>query len=129
MEEDIKVLAPTVDKLLDAGRVFLKTDQKDFAQCIQECIKDLEKQWMSICSRAAKQLQVISSSSVARKRQMSVFERETQAVEELKQRLPNAANIASLDDLRAASNLIQVSHHAKVPFGLFLAFVRSHQIL
>lgn len=70
----------------------------------------MESQWMSICTRAAKQLQVIANASAVRKRSMSAYEREIHELEELKHALPDGSNISSLEELKKSCDIVQVNN-------------------
>ncbi|XP_055333361.1 dystrophin-like isoform X2 [Paramacrobiotus metropolitanus] len=107
LEEDINVLRPTVDKLMDTGRSFLRNNQKEFVECIEKCLKEMESQWTSVHTRAARQLQTVAAVSAARKKNMTELQRDMQELEEIRHRVPDDSNIMTLEAFEKAIESVQ----------------------
>lgn len=121
LEEDIKVLAPTTEKLLEAGRAFLRTDQEDFVSSVRDSLKEIEDQWSSICTRAARQLHNLSvTAAVHRDRTSGRFGSEVEELFRIRAALPDVSRVDTLDSLQLAQASVQVRGH-------FLCSLRKSQ--
>ena len=119
LEEDIKILAPTTEKLLEAGRAFLRTDQEDFVSSVRESLQEIEEQWSSICTRAARQLQSLTVIAAERREKMGGLDAQAEEIHRIRASLPNVASIDSLESLERAKESIQVGPKvicSKFPF-------------
>ncbi|OQV19328.1 Dystrophin [Hypsibius exemplaris] len=121
LEDDIKALAPTTEQLLVAGRAFLRTTEEGFASSVKETLKEIEEQFSSICTRAARQLQNLTIVAAQRREsQGGLVATDSVEIQRIRSAIPLVTNIASVEALenaktalRKAKDLVRESRQGK----------------